>query len=53
VGRWWVNAMCCALVGWASTPPDHAILVDVKGWQAKGDESAGECMSALLDSGIT
>jgi hypothetical protein len=52
VGREWIDAICCALVG-VDTPPDYAILVNVMGWQDKRDSSAQGCMLALLDSGMT
>ena len=46
MGLEWVDAICCAFVGWVSTPPDCAILVDVIGWQDKRDSSA--CLTAEL-----
>ena len=48
----WIDAICCAFLG-VDTLPDCAIFVDLMGWQEKHDLLARECMSALLDSGMT
>ncbi len=43
--RKWVDAICCALVGWVSTLPCCAIFVKMMGCQGKRDSLAGGCLS--------